>query len=87
MAVAHRLAGLEEEAATAAQARDAVAERITELSAHVTETGAFVAALQQDVRKDAAEARVTVAERITSLSAHVTETGAFVAALQQDVRA
>jgi FkbM family methyltransferase len=82
MAVAHRLAGLEEEAAT-----------LTNLSAHVTEIGANVMAVAhrlaglEEEAATVAQARDAVAERITNLSAHVTKTGANVAALQQDVRA
>ena len=81
LALAHRLAGLEEEAATNEQARKALGERIGTVEAKAHEAAAHVASLHQDVRSSVH----ALGERIGTVEARAHETAAYVASLHQDV--
>jgi FkbM family methyltransferase len=71
MAVAHRLAGLEEEAAMASEARTAIANRVDLLVQARDDLSAYIAALQKDVRSDirALNERIDYLARGASLGA------------------
>ena len=82
LALAHRLAGLEDEAATAEQVRKALCERIGTAETEAHDAAAYVASLQQDVRSSVQ----ALCERIGTAETEAHEAAACVASLHQDVR-